>query len=711
MVWVMIVFSSSLTHILAELGRLDVLLHVQAWRVQQGAEQPHSADSLLKKTVGQPLWMKLPLPEDKADEIQAVLIDMAQSIAARKRESLQVGMTLRLVCLANYFALTPFDLEIILICLAPDVDLGYGQLYGQIQGNAKSVYPTVDLALNLLCSTMTERVNGKKRLAKDAPLMGYGLVEVVPPAGSPNTPWLTHNLRLAERIRGYLLDDDSIDNRLQQYVSCEHPAVALEGAWLPAGMKPKLQSILDKPDVTFYLEGGYGVGKHKLAQAIATHRSQPLLVVNGAQLANLSLETFGMLARLIDREGRLQNAVVYWTGFEALLAGDKAFWLEQLMVAWDDRPGITILGGEMAWHPAGAWHHKRFIHIPISTPNYQQRIDQWQTLLGSDMPEGTIQDLANKFQFNLGQVRDVSATARNITQWEHPQTPVPTKTDLYTASRHHASRKLTQLADKISTPYSWSDLVLPPEPMRQLQEISQQVQHRARVLDEWGFGPKLAMGTGLHALFTGPSGTGKTMSASIIANELGLDLYRIDLSSIVSKYIGETEKNLAEIFREAETSHAILFFDEADALFGKRTEVKDSHDRYANLEVSYLLQRMEAYTGITILASNLRQNLDDAFVRRIHFIITFSAPDVVERARIWQKIWPKNVPLDEDIDIDFLAQRISVTGGNIRNIALAAAYLAAEDGVVTMQHIFRATEREYQKVGKLLTGNEFKDYR
>jgi SpoVK/Ycf46/Vps4 family AAA+-type ATPase len=240
-----------------------------------------------------------------------------------------------------------------------------------------------------------------------------------------------------------------------------------------------------------------------------------------------------------------------------------------------------------------------------------------------------------------------------------------------------------------------------------LREICQRVVHGYRVLSEWGFGRKLSLGKGVNALFAGPSGTGKTMAAEIIANALQLDLYKIDLSGVVSKYIGETEKNLGRIFAAAENANAILFFDEADALFGKRSEVHDSHDRYANIEISYLLQKMEEYEGITIMATNLRQNLDESFVRRLAFTIYFPFPDEVDRRRIWDGIWPVETPVARDIDLDFLAHQFKLSGGNIKNIALAAAFLAAEDGgMVTMAHLIHATRREYQKLGKPLGAAE-----
>src|SRR5262249_3197738 len=233
------------------------------------------------------------------------------------------------------------------------------------------------------------------------------------------------------------------------------------------------------------------------------------------------------------------------------------------------------------------------------------------------------------------------------------------------------------------------------------------VKYRDRVYGEWGFDRKLSLGKGLSVLFAGPSGTGKTMSAEIIAGELGLDLYKIDLSTVVSKYIGETEKNLSRIFTEAETSNSILFFDEADALFGKRSEVKDSHDRYANIETGYLLQRMEEYEGVVILATNFRKNMDEAFVRRLHFTVEFPFPNASDRRRIWEGIWPTDTPRDPSLDVDFMAQRFELTGGNIRNIALAAAFLAADNsGSVDMTHLLRTTRREYQKMGKVITETE-----
>ena len=284
-----------------------------------------------------------------------------------------------------------------------------------------------------------------------------------------------------------------------------------------------------------------------------------------------------------------------------------------------------------------------------------------------------------------------------------------TAEDLWQACRERSCPRLDQLGRRIQSGYTWDDIVLSNDLFGQLRELAAQVSQRHRVYEQWGFGARLSRGRGISALFAGPSGTGKTMAAEVLANALKLDLYRIDLSGVVSKYIGETEKNLKQVFDTAEQSGVILFFDEADALFGKRTEVKDSHDRYANIEVNYLLQRMEDYQGLAILATNRKSALDRAFLRRLRFLMDFPFPDVDSRRRIWQKVFPADTPLDAP-DYAALA-RLEIPGGNIRNVALNAAFLAAaENRPVSMPHLAKAARREYIKIEKMITAAEFGAY-
>jgi SpoVK/Ycf46/Vps4 family AAA+-type ATPase len=282
---------------------------------------------------------------------------------------------------------------------------------------------------------------------------------------------------------------------------------------------------------------------------------------------------------------------------------------------------------------------------------------------------------------------------------------------LMDAARAQSGQSLGNLAVKVNTLYGWDDLVLPPPTLKRVKDVAAAIKYRHIVYSQWGFERRIATGRGLKVLFAGASGTGKTMTAGVIARDLGLDLYKVDLSGIVSKYIGETEKNLERIFRAAHDSNAILFFDEADALFGKRSEVKDAHDRYANIEVAYLLQRMEEHEGAVILASNLSKNIDEAFARRMHYVVEFPQPDEHHREQLWRGMFPPQVPLGKDVDCRFLAKQFPIAGGDIRNVALDAAFLAAQDGqVVTMKQLVTALARQMMKQGRIPSATDFKQF-
>jgi hypothetical protein len=328
----------------------------------------------------------------------------------------------------------------------------------------------------------------------------------------------------------------------------------------------------------------------------------------------------------------------------------------------------------------------------------QRRI--WDAALGDRKQEvnGTVDLLASHFDLSAGTIHVVSTAAS-------AERDRPLGAALWDACRRATRPRLDDLAQRIPPAATWDDLVLPPLQTNVLREIAVHVRYRARVYEEWGFSAGGGRGLGIAALFAGPSGTGKTMAAEALANELELDVYRIDLSSVVSKYIGETEENLRKVFDAAEEGGAILLFDEADALFGRRTEVKDSHDRYANIEVSYLLQRMEAYRGLALLTTNMKSAIDTAFLRRLRFIVSFPFPDPAQRAEIWRRVFPKTTPVAE-LDHTRLA-RLNVAGGNIRNIAVGAAFLAAQSNApVNMDHLLSAARSEYAKLERQLTDSE-----
>jgi hypothetical protein len=339
------------------------------------------------------------------------------------------------------------------------------------------------------------------------------------------------------------------------------------------------------------------------------------------------------------------------------------------------------------------------LRVGKPTPAEQERL--WRAALGpaAGALNGRMERLTGQFDLDAGTIAAAAADARAGGDDRLAER-------LWDACRDQTRPRLDDLAQRLEPAAGWDDLVLPEAQRATLREIVAHVRQRARVYERWGFAAKSARGLGIAALFSGASGTGKTMAAEVLARELRLDLYRIDLSSVVSKYIGETEKNLRRLFDAAEGTGAVLLFDEADALFGKRTEVKDSHDRYANIEVSYLLQRMEAYRGLAILTTNLRNAIDSAFLRRIRFVVSFPFPDADQRLEIWRRLFPAQTPL-EGIDFERLA-RLSIAGGNIRNIGMNAAFLAADAGqAVRMEHLMRATRSEYAKLDQPLSEAEF----
>lgn len=714
-------YTTSMQHVLAELARLDVLLGRQVLRARRSSgtqDEGLSAfyipeaeiDAVLDKPVGVPVWDTDPGAQD-APEIGPQLDQLSTEISERVAHSVRQGVYLRLVALAELFDLCPFDVEVVVMCLAPEVDRRYERLYAYLHDDVTRRMPTVDLVLRLLCADLEARVAARTRFTPQAPLVRHSLVTLAEDPAQPSCSLLDRNIRLDPRVVRFLLDDDEIADQLRSYARIVVPTATFDDLLFPAEFGASLARLAEHSgdDLVLYCQGGYGLGKQSAAAACCQRWNKTLLVVAADLLASCPAEEFATLLGLVDREARLHGAVMYWENVDALLGEEAHARLALLLSTLAAYPGPAFLAGDTRWEPADAPETMTFVRLEFPAPGYAERVRLWSAAL--DTVAGTTLDLAalsGKFRLSGGQIKDAAATARNLAHVRAPGAPGVTQDDLQAACRLQSNRKLAALAQQITPHYTWHDIVLPADRMEQLREIANQVRYRALVYEAWGFERKVAGGRGLSVLFAGPSGTGKTMAADVLAHDLGLDLYKIDLSTVVSKFIGETEKNLARIFAEAATSNAILFFDEADALFGKRSQVRDAHDRYANLETSYLLQKMDEHEGVVILATNLRKNLDDAFVRRLHVTIEFPVPDVAERRRIWEQIWPEATPQDGHLDLELLARQIDLPGGNIRNIALAGAFLAAADGgVVTMAHLVKATRREYQKMGKVLTTGEF----
>jgi hypothetical protein len=505
--------------------------------------------------------------------------------------------------------------------------------------------------------------------------------------GDPQTPLAERPIKVADRLAAALLggrmDESAQPTRLRMVELPVHDpgrAATVETMRALLSRPSHLPLVLAGPDAD---------------TLIATAFERPLVAIHVRDLAEREVMAE---AELI---GALEDRPLIFEGLEDIEPGERG----RLLRAIESRKARTILAAPTRT-AALALGERTVLLVEATSPSFAERTQAWADLTGASGTE----DVAAKFRLSMTQIVEaaevarLSATARGV--------PVVESADLDMGARQASSSRLGELAARLPPGYKWDDLVVPPKQTEQLQSISAYLRHRDRVLSDWGYEKTVSRTQGLKVLFAGESGTGKTMGAQVIAAELGLEIFRVDLATTVSKYIGETEKNLDRIFGAAEGSNAILFFDEADALFGKRSEVGDSHDRYANIEVAYLLQKMEGYPGAVILATNFRRNIDDAFVRRLDFVIDFPFPEKEDRIRIWEKVLPPEAPRGDDIDLEFLAEKFKLSGGAIRNCSLAAAFQAADDesGAISMRHLVRAVANEYGKQGRLTLEADFERF-
>jgi len=695
-----------LEHLWAEFARIDILIQraVRRWQLA-GQDQADAfrglyisdaeAGHLLQRPFGSNWGESVLLPEAEERQFQQA----AEQASLRINAVSQAGPD-RLQNLVEAFGLNEFEKDILLICLAPAFDLRYEKIYGYIQDDVTRKRPGINLVLNLACSSEPEHLLALSHFTAEAPLFKYHFLERFSEPGQNRSPLLSQSLQIDETLVQWLLGSYQPGGDIAPYVRLERAQ-----SWGNAPSNPVdeiyTDELLDRNPI-FIFSGPDRLAQQIAAQQLSARSGRALLSID---LTDIPKEQIGLapIIRAVLRDARLIGSLLFIQGWDACLVDGRP--MTGLFAELAQHPGVLILAGQAAWRPVGlpSTRSIRWQEFPI--PDYTRRQVLWKHYLEqANLPAAIdLSRLAGQFSLTSEQIREAVWLA---SQQFAQHGAALTEDDLMAAARATSSSRLSGLAQKIPARYSWDDIVLPADQIQLLQEIVATVRGRARVLEEWGLGKKLASSRGVSMLFAGPPGTGKTMSAQIIAAELGLDLYKIDLSTIISKYIGETEKNLEQIFTEAESSNAILFFDEADALFGKRSEVRDSHDRYANVEISYLLQRMEAYDGVTILATNLRANLDEAFTRRLQFAVDFPFPEAPDRLRIWQGLFPPQMSR-ADLDFALLARRYKLAGGNIRNIILGAAYLAsANGGIVTMEHLLHGTRRELQKMGRLVNEKE-----
>ena len=691
-------YADSTAHLLDELTRIDCLLrrYLRQWRATDRTTDggglyvsDAEVDRILAASRGRTR------PTTGEDEERARAAELRRAIDERVAATPEADTDLRLRTLVERFGLTRRHVDALLVAVAPEFDLDYEKVYAYLQDDLTRKRPTVGLVLRVLGSTRRERLDARHLLADDSPLVRAGLVRLRPP--ERGAPLLAHQVTVDHRVVSFLLGGDDPDPAVADSTEVVMPETTAAALPLDETVRQDVASLAPSPDstpVVQYVSGPYGVGRDAAVEALCAELDRPLVRVDGARLRDCGEDAVDRVVR----EARLRDGPLHLTTLDPLDDGDATALARDLCELSEH----VFLSGETEWRPPKdvETHDVRSLSLP--RPGYTRRKELWDRRADALPSALDTADLAATFALTAGQIDDALADAARDGR--------VTTDAIYRGCRAQSRETLGSLARRTQPTDTWDDIVLPADERRQLREVAAHVAHRGTVYTDWGFDDRFSLGTGLNVLFSGPSGTGKTMAAGIIANGAGLDLFKIDLASVVSKYIGETEEHLKRIFDEAEHSDAILFFDEADALFGERSEVSDSHDRYANIEVSYLLQRMEEHDGVVVLTTNFAENIDDAFRRRITLTVEFPRPEFDSRYAIWRSIFPGETPVG-DLDYRFLAS-FDLTGGNIENVALTAAFLAAdEESTVEMRHVVRALRRELQKTGRLVNPEAFGEYR
>lgn len=595
--------------------------------------------------------------------------------------------------LAEVLGLSAFERNVLLLCAVLDLDTEAGRwLTALIPGQAGAVWPTFGLALAALPDAHWSA------LAPNAPLRHWRLIEVMTGPSLTQSP-----LRIDEQILHYLTGLYQMDERLRD-IATPLPTEPGELAPSQRALANRMLAVFaERPAPVIGLDGPEEADTLAIAAWVGAQMGTYLYRIS-AQVLPTTAPEIDSLLRLWNREAALHTYALCLDCTD-LDPTDRAR-TQAVTTFIDGVQGSVFVIGE-TWR---ARRRRTTVTFTVQKPTADEQFSLWQQML-NEYPYQSEDLLPLVAQFNLSAdtIRMVGAEVMRrqpandaLTDDENPDALTQL---LWRSCCAHTRPRLDGLARRVEPVATWADIVLPDQQTQTLREVVMQVSQRNRVYGDWGFGATGSRGLGISVLFAGESGTGKTMAAEVLANALHLDLYRIDLSQVVNKYIGETEKNLSRIFDAAESGGAILLFDEADALFGKRSDVKDSHDRYSNIEVSYLLQRMEAYRGLAILTTNMRTSLDKAFLRRLRFVVPFPYPDATHRADIWRRVFPPGTP-KADLDFDRLA-RLNVPGGNIRNIALNAAFMAAHDRQpVQMAHIALAARSEYSKLDRPLSQAE-----
>jgi len=720
-------YRDSIEHLTDELNRVDLLIR-RALTIARD-HRPHGNEEYRGLLISEPEidemleggefllqhWRKQDKNRTTLDTFDEKLQKLSKTIDRHRDLTAKAARHLTLPHVAERFGLSAAEVDLLLIAVAPELEPRYETLYAYLQDDVTRKRPSVDLALNLICRSELEKLQARRFLAPGAPLIHNHLVELLEEPHDRHPTLLRKFLKMEDSTLRFLLEQAPTTLALGSFVV---PSTTIESLELDETTRTALRNLVDSVQragaakALIRVVGSDRAELQAVAAAMGHAQQRPLVTVDLAALENGSADIHGLI-----RDVALYDAVlaVFATDTpEAPAAAEepqrapqarKQFWR-----ALEHFPGNAIaLGPESIFGETPL--DVRVWKIELKGPDFGLRRRTWATALAGVKGDADAGRLADTFRFGGPHIRQAITLGHSLAALRNPSNPAPSMNDLLEAGRALSGSNLRRFATVIQPRYTWSDIVLPDDKRQQLEHIAVRVKHRRTVHYDWGFSEKLSRGKGLNVLFAGQSGVGKTMAAEVLANDISLVLFQIDLSSVVSKYIGETEKHLAAIFREAEMSQSLLFFDEADSLFGKRTEVKDAHDRYANLEVNYLLQRIEQYEGLVILATNMQRNLDEAFLRRMQEVIDFPFPDGTLRERIWRKHVPAGAPVEANIDYGFLARQFKLAGGNIKNAVMTAAYLAASQGKkIGMAEMIRGVRMELQKQGKLVMKADFGKY-
>lgn len=649
------------------------------------------------------LRMEAKLVTDNDDHEGRTAEDILRLQHKKYTEAMNQGIFLPFSYFIYQFHLSLVEEEFLIFALLPELDATIAELYRTLDNNEDTSCLTLGRFARMKQFSVKEEYTFLKNVLQSS------FFQVVFKASRPNVsdPLSNLSFRLKPRFLDFLLGQIYEDEQIQQYMERIAPSTAQEELMIHSYYRDMAEYEVNQKEnqrLVFYLYGPKGSGKRENLKRYAAEKNREILLINLYRIPSLERrrEVLTQFMEELYLNGAM--ACVNITDLEQAEAEEVLGWLFRYM-----DHALLLEETEL---PRNI-EEKGFELVPLafSQPDEKQNHALWKVISGEYPlePEIYYEEFSNRFNFTPGVLKKVMEEAYKVMRWNQDQRI--TRDNLLQCCRRNVSYHMSDKMNKINCMYEWKDLILPVEQKEKLRTACRQVASRYQVYIEWGFQRKMPYGTGISMLFYGSPGTGKTMAAQVIAKELGMEIYRVDLACIVSKFVGETEKNLREIFECAGKSRNILFFDEADVLFAKRTEVKEANDKYSNMEAAYLLQKMEDYAGICILATNYLQNIDDAFRRRLKFIVEFPFPGAQERRKMWESVYPSGVPMEETIDYNYLAETFEISPSSIKNVALYSAYMASFEGKkVGMYHMIQGLRNEFQKSGKNLSKEELGEY-